>query len=74
MDNSMYTLLIIQCESGDQNGDLIACARYSIQSELQHVKKTVVQDIHVILVVQIPRITCQQFTGFQVILHANFVL
>ncbi|CAG2252471.1 RNF213 [Mytilus edulis] len=57
-------LLIIQCDSGDQNGDLIACARNTLQDELQQIHHRVAH-IHVVLLIQLPGIAGGCFTGFQ---------
>ncbi|XP_052062680.1 E3 ubiquitin-protein ligase rnf213-alpha-like isoform X2 [Mytilus californianus] len=57
-------LLIIQCDSGDQNGDLIACARNALQDELQQIHHRV-SNIHVVLLIQLPGIAGGCFTGFQ---------
>jgi hypothetical protein len=37
--NTSNMLLIVQCDCGDQNADLIACARYTVQGELQQVQQ-----------------------------------
>lgn len=62
-------MLIVQCECGDQNTELIACARYSIQREL---KRTLEENnevkVHVVLLVQLPGIAGDSFTGFQVLI------
>ncbi|CAG2239382.1 RNF213 [Mytilus edulis] len=36
-------LLIVQCDCGDQNADLVACARYSIQGELQQISENILK-------------------------------
>ncbi|XP_071122875.1 E3 ubiquitin-protein ligase RNF213-like [Mytilus edulis] len=54
-------LLIIQCDCGDQNAELIACARYSIKRELKNIDV----NVHVVLLVQLPGIAGDSFTGFQ---------
>jgi hypothetical protein len=36
----------LQCDCGDQNADLIACARYTVQGELQQVRQDRTADIH----------------------------
>ncbi|XP_071137105.1 E3 ubiquitin-protein ligase rnf213-alpha-like [Mytilus edulis] len=59
------SLLIVQCDCGDQNADLIACARYSIQGELQQIMEKHSGNIHVVLIVQLPRVAGSNFTGFQ---------
>lgn len=59
-------LLMLQCESGGQSGDLIACARYIIQDEYVQAVRTG-SLIHVVLIVQLTR-KQGNFIGFQVIL------
>lgn len=61
------SLLIVQCDCGDQNADLIACARYSIQGELKQTLEKQTVNVYVILIIQLPRVAGQNFTGFQVI-------
>lgn len=69
-------LIIVQCESGEMNGNLIICARYGIEDELKHQSTEDLRNVHIIMVVQIPRITREYFTGFQVntYLFAIFLL
>ncbi|VDI80191.1 Hypothetical predicted protein, partial [Mytilus galloprovincialis] len=57
-------LLIVQCDSGDANENLLACARYNIQRELQQIPDKIA-NIHVVLLIQVPGIACRRFTGFQ---------
>ena len=59
-------LLIVQCDCGDQNADLIACARYTVQGELQQIQQDRASDIHVVFLIQLPGIAGGCFTGFQV--------
>ncbi|CAC5422253.1 RNF213 [Mytilus coruscus] len=59
------SLLIVQCDCGDQNADLIACARYSIQGELKQTSEKLIGNVYVILIIQLPRVAGQTFTGFQ---------
>ena len=57
-------LLIVQCDGGDQNADLIACARYRVTDERKH-KKTQGQT-HVVFLIQLPRIAGgTSFASFQ---------
>ncbi|CAC5425030.1 RNF213 [Mytilus coruscus] len=65
MKKDNYMLIIVQCESGDINGNLIICARYGIEDELKHQTKEDLKNVHIIMLVQIPRITREYFTGFQ---------
>lgn len=60
------SLLIVQCDCGDQNSDLIACARHSIQRELQQITEKHEGNVHVVLIVQLPRVAGDSYTGFQV--------
>ena len=52
-------LLIIQCYNGDQNLDLIACARYRVMDELNASsdKFQPKAHVHVLFIVQLPRIS-----------------
>ena len=59
-------LLIVQCDCGDQNADLIACARYTVQLELQQFQRERIHDIHVVFLIQLPCIAGGCFTAFQV--------
>lgn len=64
---SKDTLLIVQSECGDQNVDLIACARYSIQRDVQEVVQDgITSKIRIILLVQLSGITGGFFSGYQV--------
>jgi len=63
-------LLILQCDSGDMHSDLIACARYNITNE--HNQSCLYDDarcgiVHVLFIVQLPRIAGGCFVGFQVL-------
>lgn len=74
MQSSASRLLIVQCDSGDMHPDLIACARYNITNE--HNQTTLTDDVssgtvHVLFIVQLPRIAGGCFVGFQV--HLLFV-
>ena len=60
-------ILIIQCDSGDQYEDLIACTRFNImndysnwdvQIDIKHLK-------HVLLIIQLPKVIGGCFVGFQ---------
>jgi len=74
VQSSASRLLIVQCDSGDMHPDLIACARYNITNE--HNQTTLTDDVssgtvHVLFIVQLPRIAGGCFVGFQV--HLLFV-
>ncbi|XP_067056125.1 E3 ubiquitin-protein ligase rnf213-alpha-like isoform X2 [Acropora muricata] len=67
-------LLIVQCDAGDVNGNLIPCARHLLVEErasvIQDFKNTVGHDqslVHIVMIVQLPRLVggCQTFAGFQ---------
>ena len=62
-------LLIIQCDSGHKNADLIACARYRIYDELVkplEKKKTRQCITHTLFVIYLPpQVTDSTFVGFQ---------
>ncbi len=58
-----HSLLVIQCDSGHLNGDLIACARYRV-SDVRG--KSLQQQTHVLFIVHLPRkIPSSSFVGFQ---------
>ena len=64
-------MLILQCDSGDRNAELIACARHIIwdeykQAEMEKSLSECRSKAHVILVIQLPRISGGCFMGFQV--------
>ena len=67
-------LLIVQCDCGDQNADLVACARYTVQGELQQVQEDRIDGIHVVFLIQLPGIAGGCFSGFQVLINVIFVL
>ena len=58
-------LLLVQCDSGDQHSELIACARHNIENEYNQTRVSG-QRRHVVFVIQLPRIAGGCFTGFQV--------
>ena len=72
-------LLVIQCDSGDQNTNLIACARHLLMEQrnifIEETKEIsekeewmkYISPIHIVIVVQLPRIGggCSDFVGFQ---------
>ncbi|KAJ8315842.1 hypothetical protein KUTeg_007992 [Tegillarca granosa] len=58
-------LLIVQCDCGDQNASLVACARYCIQDELSQIDEQYSSLVHVVFIIQLPRIAGGCFTGFQ---------
>ncbi|XP_064404373.1 E3 ubiquitin-protein ligase RNF213-like isoform X3 [Halichondria panicea] len=70
-DNAKPFLVIIQCDSGHLNSDLIACARFRVCEEAIHAKmKNEIHgrdDItHVLLIIRLPpQEVKSQFVGFQ---------
>ena len=66
-DDSGSQLIVIQCDSGHNNGDLIACARYRIYDE--RVKSLDLRKdaiTHVLLIINLPHeLLDSSFVGFQ---------
>ena len=64
-------LLVIQCDSGHMNGDLIACARYRIYDErVKAMEKNKIQGrnvvTHVLFIINLPyQVSGSSFVGFQ---------
>ncbi|KAL3881537.1 hypothetical protein ACJMK2_027969, partial [Sinanodonta woodiana] len=58
-------LLVVQCDSGDTNASLVACARYCIRDQHQQMKDRRTAPCHVVFIIQLPRIAGGCFTGFQ---------
>ncbi|XP_064641333.1 E3 ubiquitin-protein ligase rnf213-alpha-like isoform X2 [Lineus longissimus] len=58
-------VMLLQCDSGDQNSNLIACARYQIMEEYNEVKPTMQGRAHFVFIVQMPRVVAGSFVGFQ---------
>ncbi|XP_065845272.1 E3 ubiquitin-protein ligase rnf213-alpha-like isoform X2 [Oscarella lobularis] len=69
--DDLDAILIILCEAGDINGDLVACARYLVQEEQENAirrrsfSNKLVVNRHVVVVVHLPRIAGGSFLGFQ---------
>ncbi|XP_070188878.1 E3 ubiquitin-protein ligase rnf213-alpha-like [Littorina saxatilis] len=59
-DQAGQKLLLVQCDSGDLNQNLIKCAQYCMQ-DLQPPDST---QHHVVFIIQLPRIAGACFTGF----------
>ena len=63
------SLLIIQCDSGHLNGDLIACARYriyNVRAKALLKKYQTTHTTHVLFIIHLPVQTVQSsFVGFQ---------
>ena len=64
-------ILIVQCDSGDDNFNLIAGARHILMEERKNAPELLglskIKPVHIALVVQLPRIAggCRNFVGFQ---------
>ncbi|XP_022801884.1 E3 ubiquitin-protein ligase rnf213-alpha-like, partial [Stylophora pistillata] len=64
-------ILVVQCDSGDENFNLIAGARHILLEERTNAPEILdlpsVQAVHILLVIQLPRIAggCHNFVGFQ---------
>ena len=64
-------ILIVQCDSGDDNFNLIAGARHILMEERNNAAELLnlakIEPVHIVLVVQLPRISggCRNFVGFQ---------
>ncbi|KAL3881514.1 hypothetical protein ACJMK2_027946, partial [Sinanodonta woodiana] len=59
------SILVVQCDSGDTNANLVACARYCILDGHQQMKERRRARCHVVFIIQLPRIAGGCFTGFQ---------
>ena len=65
------SVLLVQCEAGDMNNELILCSRYLIQEQrdfaLRYYSATItpVHRSHLVFVIQLPRIANGSFLGFQ---------
>ncbi|XP_068735057.1 LOW QUALITY PROTEIN: E3 ubiquitin-protein ligase rnf213-alpha-like [Montipora capricornis] len=64
-------ILITQCDSGDDNFNLIAGARHILMEERNNAPELLnlpkIEPVHIVLVVQLPRISggCRNFVSFQ---------
>ncbi|XP_064634464.1 E3 ubiquitin-protein ligase rnf213-alpha-like [Lineus longissimus] len=58
-------LMLLQCDSGDRNSNLIACARYQIMEEFTKSKSRIRGKAHFVFIVQMPRVMAGSFIGFQ---------
>ena len=61
-------LLLIQCDTGDENSNLVECARHCIQREV----KSNSLDVCVVFLVHLSRVSKSYFSGFQVCLLAHY--
>ena len=63
-------ILLVQCDSGDDNFNLIADARHILLEERTNAPEMLnlpsVEAVHIVLVIQLPRIAggCRNFVGF----------
>ncbi|XP_062570768.1 E3 ubiquitin-protein ligase rnf213-alpha-like isoform X2 [Saccostrea cucullata] len=53
-------LLIIQCDTGDENSNLVSCARHCVQREMNNSRESCI-----IFLVHLSRVCKAYFTGFQ---------
>ena len=64
-------ILVVQCDSGDDNFNLIAGARHILMEESKNAPELLnlraIAAVHIVLVIQLPRIAggCRNFVGFQ---------
>ncbi len=63
-------LLLVQCDNGEANFNLIACCRYLVDDTRRRTLEgfnVPVKPIHIIFIIQLPNIAggCQHFVGFQ---------
>ncbi|XP_052765375.1 E3 ubiquitin-protein ligase rnf213-alpha-like isoform X1 [Mya arenaria] len=61
------SLILIQCAAGDENANLIDCARFGVLGEMEkmHERLQTKGNIHCVIVVQLPRKAGGCFKGFQ---------
>ena len=70
-EDNQNRLLVIQCDSGHLNGDLIACARYRVYDErVNALNKNKIQNrdgvTHVLFIINLPhQVSSSTFVGFQ---------
>ena len=64
-------ILLVQCDSGDDNFNLIAGARHILLEERTNAPEMLnlpsIEAVHIVLIVQLPRMAggCRNFVGFQ---------
>lgn len=76
--NTVSRLFLLQCDAGDANPELIACARYNIFNEYSQILESQLefgqqQRIHIVFIIQLPRIPGGCFAGFQVTIREVLV-
>ena len=65
------SMLLVQCEAGDMNSELIACSRYLIQEQRDLALRKYTTEVtpvhcrHLVFVIQLPRVASGCFVGFQ---------
>ena len=66
------SVLLVQCEAGVTNSELIACSRYLIQEKRDFALRnygtsdfTPIYRRHLVFVIQLPRVSSSSFVGFQ---------
>ncbi|XP_062573630.1 E3 ubiquitin-protein ligase rnf213-alpha-like, partial [Saccostrea cucullata] len=64
-DLSAESLLIVQCDSGNENASLVACAQYSVLDQLQQLEDEKTGKTHIVFIIHLPRVAGGGFTGFQ---------
>ena len=70
-EDKQNRLLVIQCDSGHLNGDLIACARYRVYDErVNALNKNKIQNrdgvTHILFIINLPhQVSSSTFVGFQ---------
>ena len=61
--------MLVQCDDGEKNFNLIACCRYLVDDTRRRTIESfkAVKPIHIIFIIQLPKIAggCQHFVGFQ---------
>jgi hypothetical protein len=68
LESQNKRILLVQCEAGDINSDLIACSRYLIQEQRDlalNTGTTCGYSRHLVFVIQLPRVASSCFVGFQ---------
>ncbi|XP_070579262.1 E3 ubiquitin-protein ligase rnf213-alpha-like [Ptychodera flava] len=66
---SQERMLIVQCESGNENNNLIACSRYIVHDERDDAMKQAEEEAwppaHIVYIIQLPRTSGGTFDGLQ---------
>lgn len=57
-------MLLVQCDNGHENMNLIASAQYCVLDQLMQFNGK--GKVHVVFIIHLPRIAGRGFTGFQV--------